>query len=322
LLRYRILATGLLQHDIFHLFFELESSHADCQLPMAHRIRQSPIGNIRRSTMLTRIIFFSALMVIPSVLLAQNTKQELNDQMWEAARRGDVAGVTAMLDKGADVNAKFRYGTTALFKAAERGNTEVVKLLLARGADPTIRDTFYNATAMTWALSQKHVDVVRLILEKDATSVNEVLMTGVREGNPALARIAIERGVDKKNLTAALATAQSSEPPNPGILEMLKKAGAEPPLEVDAATLQSYAGKYKSEQGFELTISVKDGKLIGAAAGQPPLTLMALDKTTFRPTAFDGLSVVFNVENGKTTSMTLKQGATTTPMKRVEETKP
>ena len=39
--------------------------------------------------------------------------------MWEAVRKGDVALVTALLDKGADVNAKFRYGTTALFKAAE-----------------------------------------------------------------------------------------------------------------------------------------------------------------------------------------------------------
>ena len=60
--------------------------------------------------------------------------------------------VTALLDKGADVNAKFRYGTTALFKAAERGNTEVVKVLLARGADVSVKDTFYGATAMTWAL--------------------------------------------------------------------------------------------------------------------------------------------------------------------------
>ena len=69
----------------------------------------------------------------------QNPKQELNDQLWEAARKGDAAAVTALLDKGADVNAKFRYGTTALFKAAERGNTEVVKVLLARGADVTSR---------------------------------------------------------------------------------------------------------------------------------------------------------------------------------------
>ena len=101
-----------------------------------------------------------AFLLTVSAVIAQNPKQELNDQMWEAARKGDAAAVTALLDKGADVNAKFRYGTTALFKASERGNTEVVKVLLARGADVTVKDTFYGATAMTWALENNHLEVV------------------------------------------------------------------------------------------------------------------------------------------------------------------
>src|SRR5687767_15371449 len=92
----------------------------------------------------------------------------LDDQMWEAVRRGDAASVTALLDKGADVNAKFRYGATALFKAAERGNLDIVKLLLARGADATVRDTFYNAKAMTWALGDNiNVGLVGALLEKE-----------------------------------------------------------------------------------------------------------------------------------------------------------
>lgn len=114
------------------------------------------------------ILFLFVLLAIPVAAPAQNSKQELNDQLWEAARGGDAAAVTALLDKGADVNAKFRYGATALFKAAERGNTEVVKVLLARGADASVEDTFYHATAMTWALDKKHVEVVRALLEKDA----------------------------------------------------------------------------------------------------------------------------------------------------------
>ena len=60
-----------------------------------------------------------------------------------------------LLDKGADVNAKFRYGTTALFKAAERGHFEVAKVLIERGVDVKVKDTFYQATAMTWALDGK-----------------------------------------------------------------------------------------------------------------------------------------------------------------------
>ena len=259
-----------------------------------------------------------ALLLIPLATPAQNPKQELNDQFWEAVRKGDVAAVTALLDKGADVNAKFRYGTTALFKAAERGHVEVVRLLLARGADVSVKDTFYGATAMSWALDNKRFEVVRVLLEKDTASVSDVLLTGVREGNVGLVSAAIEKGgLKPETLTAALALA-TSEQKNAEIIEMLKKAGAVPPPEIDAATLQSYVGKYKAEPGPEIAIILKDGKLFAAVTGQPPIALMALDKTSFKPAAFDGITVTFNVEGGKTTGFALKQGPTTTQLKRVE----
>ena len=108
-----------------------------------------------------RFIFLLAFVLIPLLALAQDAKQELNDQMWEAVRKGDAAAVRALLDKGADVNARFRYGSTALFKAAERGHVEIVKLLLARGADVSVKDTFYGATAMTWALDNGHAEGLR-----------------------------------------------------------------------------------------------------------------------------------------------------------------
>ena len=60
-----------------------------------------------------------ALLLTSFVSLAQNPKQALNDPLGEAARKGDATAVSALLDQGADVNTKFRYGTTALFKAAD-----------------------------------------------------------------------------------------------------------------------------------------------------------------------------------------------------------
>jgi ankyrin repeat protein len=270
-------------------------------------------------TMRKPLLLLFALLVIPLGTPAQNPKQELNDQLFEAARKGDLPAVTALLDKGADVNAKFRYGTTALFKAAERGHTEVVKLLLARGADVSVQDTFYHTTAMTWALDNKHVEVVRAILEKDAASANDVLMTGTREGIVELVSAAIDKGgLKPETLTAALAMA-TSEHKNAEIAGMLKKAGAVPPPEIDAATLQSYVGKYKAEPGPEITITLKDGKLFAVAAGQPPIALIALDKSSFKPAAFDGITFRFTVEDGKTTGITFKQGPNTTQLKRVAD---
>src|SRR4029078_12719849 len=121
--------------------------------------------------LLPKILLFSLAVLLP-LQTATNPKQELNDQLFEAVRKGDVAAVTAALDHGADVNAKFRYGATALFKAAERGHTEVAKVLLDRGADVKVKDTFYGATAMTWALDNDHFEIVKLLLQKDKSEID------------------------------------------------------------------------------------------------------------------------------------------------------
>ena len=266
--------------------------------------------------LLPKVFLFSLLLSL-SLQTATPSKQELNDQLFEAVRKGDVAAATTALDRGADVNAKFRYGTTALFKAAERGHTEVVKLLLDRGADVKVKDTFYQATAMTWALDGKHVDVVKLLLQKGGGDVNDVLITGVRESNAELVTVALETGgASAQTLTAALALS-STEEKNAAITEMLKKAGATPPMQVDAAILQTYAGKYKGDPGPEISVTVKDGKIF-AVLGRDSYQLMALDQTTFRPIAFAGVTIVFNSEAGKVTSATMKQGPNTTQLKRVE----
>ncbi|HVF23054.1 MAG TPA: ankyrin repeat domain-containing protein [Pyrinomonadaceae bacterium] len=265
---------------------------------------------------LHKLFLFSLLALLP-LQTATNSKQELNDQLYEAVRKGDVAAVTAALDRGADVNAKFRYGATALFKAAERGHTAVAKVLLDRGADVKVKDTFYGATAMTWALDNDHLEIVKMLLAKGGGDVDEVLQNGARGGNPELVKIALAQGgATDTTMTAALAMATANEK-GAEIVEMLKKAGAKPPLEVDPATLQKYAGKYRGDPGPELNITFKDGKLF-AALGRDSQPLMALDNTTFRPVAFGNITLVFNVEGDKATSMTFKQGTNTSQLKRIE----
>ena len=266
--------------------------------------------------MLQKLFLFSLLaLLIPQT--PTDPKQQLNDQLFEAVRKGDAAAVTALLDKGADVNAKFRYGTTALFKAAERGHYEVAKVLIDRGVDVKVKDTFYQATAMTWALDGKHANVVRLLLEKDPGGADDVLMQGIRESNPEFVKLALDsRGVKPETMTVALVLT-SSDAKTADVAEMLKKAGAVPPMEIDAATLQSYAGKYKGEPTPEVTITVKEGSLFATGLGRGELRLMPVEKTIFRPVAFSGFTLTFNSDGGKVVGATLK-GQTTMQLKRVE----
>jgi hypothetical protein len=268
--------------------------------------------------MSVRYLFAFLLTLFFGSVLAfgQNSKQELNDQLFEAVRRGDAPAVTALLDKGADVNAKFRYGTTALFKAAERGHVEVVKILLARGADVSVKDTFYGATAMTWALDNNHFDIVKELLEKEPAGVEDVLMTGVAESKPEVVKIALAKGgLKKETLTTALYIASRDKDGAP-TLELLKTAGAVPPPTINPTTLQSYAGKYKGE-ALEVTINFADGALSGFITGQRPRGLMPIDETTFKALFVDDVVVRFKIDQGKVVSLTLTEKQKATDFTRV-----
>src|ERR1044072_3130885 len=171
--------------------------------------------------LLPKILLLSLAVLLP-LQTTTNPKQELNDQLFEAVRKGDVAAATAALDHGADVNAKFRYGTTALFKAAERGYADVAKLLLDRGADVKVKDTFYRATAMTWALRGNYLEVVQLLLQKDSSNVDEDLITGGRESDADLVNAALDNGhATAPTLTAALVLS-AGDAKNVAITELLK----------------------------------------------------------------------------------------------------
>ena len=67
-------------------------------------------------------------MLLALVLLCPLTAsaQDRNEEFFAAARKGDAAAVKALLDAGVDVNAKTRYGATALSYACDKGHVEVV----------------------------------------------------------------------------------------------------------------------------------------------------------------------------------------------------
>jgi ankyrin repeat protein len=265
-------------------------------------------------------LLLALALLVPLAARAQD-KQKLNDDLWDAVRRGDTPAVKTLLDQGADANAKWRYQQTPLFKAAERGDVEIVKLLVEHGADVNLRDTFYGATAISWAADKGHIEVVRALLDKGAKGVDDVLFAAVGNGNVELVKVALAKGgLDADTLTNALSSANENK--NAEIIELLKQAGAKPlpvgNFEVDAATLKSYEGTYKLDQGNELNVVVnKDGKLTVGTRGNGTV-LGAFDKVTFRPVAFAGLTIIFNVEGDKVTGFTLKQGTTTQLYKRVE----
>jgi len=164
-------------------------------------------------------------------------------------------------------------------------------------------------------------DLNRFWMTFGQTSNSEFLMSAVWEGNPESVKVALDRGgLNPETLTRALAAASTGDNESIEIVGMLRKAGAVPPPEVDAEILKSYVGRYQGQQGFEIIVTFKEGRLFAALGKHQPLSLMAVDTITFKPIAFDDYgTVTFNVEGGTTTGCALKHPGNTTQLRRVED---
>jgi len=233
------------------------------------------------------------------------------DDLLDAVRRGDLAGVRAALDAGVPVDTPFRYERTALSFATARGHVEIVRLLLERGADPNKKDSFYAATPFRWAVNEGHVEIVRLLLDKGAPAGPDLLMGGVHAGNVELVSLALEKTKPSADdLALALADAQDGK--HDKVVERLTQAGAKPPapadFPVDAAALAAYAGAYRDERGNELLLQVRDGRLFCVNCRPSGVALGALDAVTFREAARPRPKIVFSVAEGKATGFVLDFG--------------
>ena len=183
-----------------------------------------------------RQIFVSAMLVLLSSLtgLAQSLPStDKTDALGYAARKGDAAAIRKLLDEGVDVNTKFRYNATALSYACDRGHLDVVKLLIDRGADVNVKDSFYNATPLTWAVSPamgrkpQHAEVVKLLLQHGAQGRDRALMGAVSADDVSMAKVILEAGgLAPGALSAALESATTGK--HQDIVALLEAAGAKP----------------------------------------------------------------------------------------------
>jgi hypothetical protein len=174
-----------------------------------------------------------------------------------------------------------------------------------------LHDTFYGMREFIIR------DLNRFWITFGQPSDFQVLMTGVSEGDTDLVQTALQSGrLNPEMLTAAVALTKENDKTR----RMLLEAGATPPVEISNELLQLYEGIYKNEKGLEVSITVTNGQLFATwFTHQQPVHLISVSNTTFKPIAFDGVTVTFELEGGKVKGFKLQQGREINRLKRVED---
>jgi outer membrane protein assembly factor BamB len=260
------------------------------------------------------------MLLLASVAVLSGQGSPANEALWQAARDGDTAGITAALAKGADDNAKSRYDVTALIFAAGSGRLDAVKLLISRGADVNAQDTFYRARAAEMAITNGYVDVALQLLQNGADG-DGLLAMGVQTNNEAIVKAAVSGKVSRQALQNALtlATNMKREAFAPLIKAALDKLPPEtaPTFSVNPAVLPKYAGNYRdAASGLTMTVTVQNGALMGQVQGQPQVRLVPTAENVFRVVEVNA-TLTFNERAGLVESIGLVQGPANLTLARV-----
>jgi hypothetical protein len=85
----------------------------------------------------------------------------------EAVETGDATALRDMLERGADVDARDRYGQTALMLTALQGHVEAARVLVESGADLN-HTAKYRLSALMLAAINDRGPIVQLLLDAGA----------------------------------------------------------------------------------------------------------------------------------------------------------
>jgi ankyrin repeat protein len=155
-------------------------------------------------------------------------KGSLEDKLINAVKNGDLKNVETSIAAGASLEARDNENMTALMRAAEKGYSDIARILIDAGADISAKDKF-DCTAFFKAADKKHVDIVKMLVAKGAatdSSFEGMLVSSVLTGNTEMVKaLMVENArIKEKTLETAYMIALNNRRCNPEIFDVIAKA--------------------------------------------------------------------------------------------------
>jgi len=108
---------------------------------------------------------------------------------WAAASGDSLKTVETLLDAGADPNGRGSGGWTPLLLAIQEGRTDVVRMLVERGADPTLHtEDRVTPIALAQRYRRRHPEIVALIQGKLPSQMGLDFAQNIAQESPEPAR--------------------------------------------------------------------------------------------------------------------------------------
>lgn len=153
---------------------------------------------------LVKALILSLALVAPLSALAMSGDEQV--EFTDALGNGNVAVVKKYLDNGVNVNDQY-FAWSALQIAANKGQLDVVKLLVEKGADLNYKHPITKMTALSLAAVDGFTDVVSYLLSKGADPNikmrgNVSVVRVVRDsGNTAMVDLLVKNGAKEDGCT-------------------------------------------------------------------------------------------------------------------------
>ncbi|MEO6080271.1 MAG: ankyrin repeat domain-containing protein [Steroidobacteraceae bacterium] len=184
----------------------------------------------------------------------------------DAAMRGDIPAMKALLKDGAEPNVRGKFGTPALHWLVDADNSAAVQILLKAGADVNAL-TERDVSPLSLAIANANVGLVDLLLKAGANpnqpepTGETLLMMAAQIGTLPVVNMLLQRGVEvdaRERSFGQTALMFAARAGHPEVVAALLAKGAQPNVATTVGSAPQFV-KPNSQAGFGFGIGILRG---------------------------------------------------------------